>query len=401
MKTEARSRPPRRAVRGQIRSSRTPRSGRPRASLPWYLRKRIVFPCVFLASALAVAAFCWWHIPVTNTLTGEIENYGTRATRALHGIVNPKQSLDVAFSGRRQVSVLLVGLDHIPPTPGDPGIIRRCDSVMVTTTSFDTKQIRVVSIPRDGWVQHWQDGRNFGYERLGNTYSLGQERDLSDPLAGLNRTHESVSRLLGMPIDFYVIIEFEGLVELVDALGGLEVDVEMDMDRDDNAGNLHIHLKQGLQHLSGEQVMQYARYRDPKLADLGRMPRQQKVVRLLLQEIMQARHLTRLPELAGILYSAVTTNLTPDQLLALAQHIDEYSPDCIQTTTMASFYDMDPTMPEIQCPGVPEGEKVGAQCIYPRDARHARDFLQDLSVPAPEPEEPEPPAGDEPAPGTA
>ena len=56
---------------------------------------------------------------------------------------------------------------------------------------------------------------------------------------------------------------------------------------------------------------------------------------------------------------------------------------------MTSYYDSDPTMPEIQCPGVPAGTKVGAQCIYPRDARHSREFLRDLAAPEPEPE-PEP-----------
>jgi anionic cell wall polymer biosynthesis LytR-Cps2A-Psr (LCP) family protein len=188
---------------------------------------------------------------------------------------------------------------------------------------------------------------------------------------------------MGLPLDYYVIIEFEGLMQLVDALGGLRVDVEMDMDRDDNAGNLHIHLKKGMQLLSGREVVQYARYRDPKLADLGRMPRQQKVLRLLLQEMMKAEHRRKLPELARIMSESVRTNLALDQLVALAQHMDEYSPDCIQTKTLDSYYDSDPTMPEIQCQGVPEGQKVGAQRIYSRDTQAARQWLKDLAPPPP------------------
>jgi len=366
----------------------------PEFKTPWYLRKRIIFPLVFLLTLIGTVAWCWWNIPVTNPITGEQEILGHQITRGIKNITEPKKSLETSFPGQRQVSVLLVGLDHVPPTKGDPGILRRSDSVMLATTDFDTKQVRVISIPRDGWVEHIQDGRNFGYERLGITYSLGQERDLSDPLAGLNRTRESVAHLMGMDIDYYVVIEFEGLVKLVDELGGLEVDVEMDMDYDDNAGDLHVHFKKGLQHLNGEEVVQYARFRDKKLADLGRMPRQQKVVRLILQEMMKAGNLTKLDNMAAIMFESVKTNFTADQLLALAQHIDEYHPDAIKTMTLPSYYDRDPMM-EVQLPGIPEGESRGAQCIFRKDARAAKEYLYDLAPPPPpEPEVPEGETGD-------
>lgn len=374
-----------RAATPATRRLRRGKGGRSRRQPPWYLRKRVMFPLALITGIIVVAGYCWWHIPVTNRITGERENFGTLMLRAGHALVRPTVSLEEAFASKRQVNVLLVGLDHIPPSPGDPGILRRSDCVMVASTDFDTKQVRVISIPRDGWVQHWQNGRNFGYERLGNTYSLGQEHDLADPLSGISRTKESVEHLLGMPLDFYAVVEFDGLKQFVDRLGGLTVDVEMDMHRDDNAGNLHIHLQQGTQLLSGEEVVQYARYRDPKLADLGRMPRQQKVVRLLLQEVMKKENITKLPDLAVALYESVVTDFSLDQLIALAKHLDEYSPDSIETRTLTSYYDSDPTMPEIQCPGVPAGQKIGAQCIYPRDAREAREFLSDLAPPSPEP----------------
>jgi len=369
-----------------VQAARWRRRGRGKSTRrlpPWYLRKRVMFPLALVVGAVIVAGYCWWHIPVTNRITGERESMGTVMIRAGQALVRPRISLNEAFAGQRRQNVLLVGLDHIPPSPGDPGILRRSDCVMVASTDFDTKQVRLVSIPRDGWVQHWQDGRSFGYERLGNTYSLGQEHDLHNPLAGITRTKESVEHLLGLKLDHYVVVEFEGLERMVDKLGGLTVDVEMDMNRDDNAGNLHIHLRKGLQYLNGKQVVQYARYRDPKLADLGRMPRQQKVVRLLLQEMMKKENLTKLPDLAVTLYESVLTDFSLDQLIALAQHLDEYSPGAIESRTLVSYYDSDPAMPDIQCPGVPEGQKIGAQCIYPRDARATRDFLADLAPPPP------------------
>ncbi len=374
-------------ARGTVRGKAGGRTPLGKPHLAWYLRKRVVFPIAFISAVVFTAAYCWWHYPVVNQLTGEREKMGTHVIRTLDSMVNPKQSLSITFPGKQEINVLLVGLDHIPPSKIDPGIIRRSDAVMVATTSFDTKQIRVLSLPRDGWVQHWQAGRNHGYERLGNTFSLGQEEGIRQGLGnyagGIQRITESVSQLMGLPLDYYVIIEFEGLMQLVDALGGLRVDVEMDMDRDDNAGNLHIHLKKGMQLLNGREVVQYARYRDPKLADLGRMPRQQEVLRLLLQEMMKAEHRRKLPELARIMSETVRTNLALDQLVAVAQHIDEYSPDCIQTKTLDSYYDSDPMMPEIQCQGVPEGQKVGAQRIFARDIQAARGWLKDLAPPPP------------------
>ena len=108
-------------------------------------------------------------------------------------------------------------------------------------------------------------------------------------------------------------------------------------------------------------------------------PRQQKVVKLILQELMKAHNLTNLSDLADIMFESVKTNLTLDQLIALAQHMDEYAPDSIKSQTMTSYWDGEPTM-DIQLPGIPEGEKRGAQCIFKKDARAARSFLNRFST---------------------
>lgn len=370
-----------RAARGRSRSTHA------RRAQPWIMRRTVLFPLLFIAVALCTIAFCWWNIPVTNPLTGEKETYGTRVQRTVQNIVQPKQSLTTSFGGRRAVSILLVGLDHVPPTPGDPGIIRRADSVLATTTNFDTKQIRIVSIPRDGWVRHWRGGQRHGWEKLGHSYAFGQQSDLSDPLAGVHSTEQTTEHLLDMDLDFYVVIEFEGLVKLVDQFGGLTVDVEKDMKYTDRAGGLYIDLKKGEQHLTGEEVVQYARFRKDALGDIGRMARQQKVIKLILQEMMQAKNLTKLPQLAQLFQDSVKTNLSPDQLLALAQHMDEYSPDAIQTRTLQSYWNREPGH-EIELPGT-NNQSIQAQYIYSRDADKARNFLLDLEPPPPPEPEPE------------
>ena len=333
---------------------------------------------------LATIGCCWWNIKVTNPLTGETETYGTRFQRTVRNIVQPKQSLETSFNGEHQISVLLVGLDHIPATKKDPGIIRRSDSVLLAQTDFDTKQARILSIPRDGWVQHWRYGQAHGWEKLGHSYAYGQQAKPGDPLAGITCTRETVSHLLDLPVDFYVVIQFEGLVQVVDALGGLTVDVEKNMKYTDKAGGLYIDLKKGVQHLDGEQVVQYARFRHDALGDIARMGRQQKVIKGLLEELRKPENLPKLPHLVQLVQQCVVTNLSPDQLLALAQHLDEYAMDGIQTETLQSFWNREPGH-EIELPGA--GPGVDAQYIRPTDIAASREFLENLSPPPPpEPE---------------
>jgi len=351
---------------------------------PWYLRKRIMWPLAYLISASLIVAAFWWNIPVTNPLTGLRENYGARVQRLGHTLLTPTRSLSVAFSAHSQISVLLVGLDHVPEKHGEEPV-HRSDSLILATTDFTTKQVRLLSIPRDGWAMHYEGGTERGYDKLAHTYALG----------GIERTSETIEHLVGITPDFYVTVKFEGLAKLIDALGGLTVDVEKNMNYDDRRGNLHIHFKQGVQHLTGEEVVAYARFRHDTWGDIARMERQQKVMRLLLSELMSARNIPRLPALVHAMCECVETNLSPDQLLALAQHADEYSPAGIQTQTLMSYNNQEPGH-KIDLPGAPHS--VSAQAIIESDVEHARAFLLDLAPPPPEPQSAEAGAAEQAAP---
>jgi len=373
--------PPERTARSYYSTHRLRR----RKPKPLLQRRRLVYPLLFLGSILLTIVVMWWFSPVENQATGEREFRGTRLVRAVGNVLSPEQSLDASFGGKSQVTVLLVGLDHVPPTPKDPGIIRRSDSVLVARTDFDTKQVRVVSIPRDGWVEHWQDGRSHGYDKLGHTYAYGQETDLDDPTAGISRTRETVEHLLDIDIDYYVVIQFEGLVRLVNELGGLDVDVEKDMKYRDRAGGLNIDLKKGPQHLNGEQVVQYARFRKDALGDIGRMGRQQKVLRLVFDKITSTRNPAKLAALAKIVGETVKTNLTLDQLLALCQHADDFQGDGFKSETLPSYWNHEPGH-EIDLPGLTAGSFVDAQAVFKKDCLKAKEFLSDLAPPEPPPE---------------
>lgn len=357
---------------------------------PWYARKRVLFPLVFLLTMGATLGALAWHIPVVNPFTGEKENIGQQMTRVTENLLNPRYSLHNAFHAQRQISVLLVGLDHVPERKGEEDAIRRSDSVLLATTDFSTKQIRLLSIPRDGWCEQYGDSGALSWNKMAHSYANGQLQAPDDAYAGIKNTKDAVERLLGVGVDYFVVIQFEGLAQVIDALGGLEIDVEKRMNYDDRRGNLHIHFEKGLQHMTGEQVVQYARFRHDMLGDISRMARQQQVLKLVLEKAMDPRNVTRLPVLAKLLNECVVTNLSLDQLLALAQHIDEYAPTSIQTQTLQSYGPQDPQFPD-SLRGRTHGMAV--QAMLPEDVLAGRDFLLNLEPPPP-PEPEVPPAAE-------
>lgn len=343
---------------------------RPRRRKPWYARNRIMIPLTLLLSFLTGLAILLWNIPIVNELTGTSNTLGRQFVDAF----KQKHSLVEAFNGSHQIRVIFVGLDHVPER-GVEDPPHRSDSIMVAAVDFDTKQVRVVSVPRDSWVEHYLDGNNLGYDKLAHSYTKG----------GINQTTDTVQNLLGIqPIDYYVVIRFEGLAKVVDALGGLDVDVDHDMNYDDNHGNLHIHLKKGLQHLNGKEVVGFARFRHDTFGDITRMGRQQQVIKLMIEKIQRPENMMRLPYFAKTLSECVEKNFTLDQLMALAENAKDFPSANVQTMTLNSYGNQDPNF-KIVLPGCPRG--MAAQGIMPEDIDVARAFLENLEPPPPPPVE--------------
>jgi LCP family protein required for cell wall assembly len=331
-----------------------------------------------LLSFAGTAGWLWWVAPVENALRGQQEHRGASLERFVSNLIKPEQPLSASFNGKEQINVLLVGLDHIPGRRGERDF-RRSDSVLLASADFETRQIRIVSIPRDGWVKQKNKRGNIVHDKLAHSYVHGQEQDQNDPEAGVRNVSDAVARLLDVQPDYYVVIQFEGLAALVDALGGMEIDVEKRMYYRDRAGGLLIDFKKGPQHMTGEQVVQYARFRHDALGDIGRMERQQRVIKLVIEEIKKPQNLAKAPALISALHQAVVTNFTLDQLLAFVRKMDEYKADGIQTMTLQSYGNHEAGF---------ENLAVGAggmsvQVMTNKDIAEARQFLQDLSVPLP------------------
>jgi len=132
---------------------------------------------------------------------------------------------------------------------------------------------------------------------------------------------ETVEANLGIPIDYYVRLDFEGFKEIVDTLGGVTIDVEApirdDMFPDDNYGYRTLYIPAGRQEMDGEMLLQYVRTRHGG-NDFERMRRQQQALRALAHQALDLNLLPRLPALINTALDSISTDIQPLEILALA-----------------------------------------------------------------------------------
>jgi polyisoprenyl-teichoic acid--peptidoglycan teichoic acid transferase len=215
-------------------------------------------------------------------------------------------------------TVLVMGVDE---RPGDAG---RADTMMVLSWDPGSDRLAVLSIPRDLWVQI----PGYGYDKVSHSFPYGGEK-----LAVV-----TVQRLLGLSIDHYLVINFQGFRKIVDALGGVEIDVEKRLyyeDPYDVDGGLVIDLHPGLQRLDGKKALDYARFRMDEEGDLGRIRRQQLLVRELAREALRPANFARVPSLVRSLAGAVRTDLGVSDMVRIGMQARNALKSPVQTGSIA------------------------------------------------------------------
>jgi polyisoprenyl-teichoic acid--peptidoglycan teichoic acid transferase len=197
------------------------------------------------------------------------------------------------------------------------------DTVILAHLDVARRTATLVSIPRDTWLK--VPGEGFG--KINSAYAFG----------GAHATARVVSNLLGgVPIDAIVALQPEGAATIVDAMGGLDVNVDEDMNYDDNSGDLHIHLAKGEQHLTGSQVAGYVRFRHDLASDFGRVRRQQQVLKLMLDQLSEPQNWAKLPSMLQLARKQVRSTMSTAQLLALLTIYRNVPDDNIRSFTLPS-----------------------------------------------------------------
>lgn len=197
-------------------------------------------------------------------------------------------------------NILVLGVDK---RDGDVG---RSDTMFVVMLDPKSEHMSLLSIPRDTMVRI----PNNGWNKINHAYAYG----------GHKLSEQTVENFLGIKINNYVLIDIKGFVELVDALGGIDIDVENSMaysdPYDDGADGLVINLKKGRQHLTGQHAMEYVRYRDEE-GDIGRIQRQQKFIKAVYAKVLEPSTLLKLPAIIKSISKMVTTDLPVQDMLSV------------------------------------------------------------------------------------
>lgn len=203
----------------------------------------------------------------------------------------------------RRVNVLIIGVDVTLNNQRQVVNVARADTLMLI--SFDPQRNRIsgFSIPRDTRAAL----PGVGEQKINASFVHG----------GPALTVRTVQDLLGVPVHYYVKLGPNSFARIIDAIGGIEVDVERDMKYTDTWAGLYIDLKKGRQVLSGEQAMHYVRFRRDELGDIGRVARQQKLLLVLFDKLKSPSTVFSAPALLRAFVENTQTNLSMTELVTL------------------------------------------------------------------------------------
>ncbi|WP_103670360.1 LCP family protein [Pseudanabaena sp. BC1403] len=179
------------------------------------------------------------------------------------------------------------------------------DAMLLIRFEPATQKVSVLSIPRDTRV----DIQGVGKTKI----------NFANYAGGASLSAQTVSQVLGdIPIDRYIRFNVNGFGKLIDALGGVDVYVPKKMKYQDDSQHLYINLNAGQQKLNGSKAIQYMRYRHDDLGDIGRVQRQQAFFRAFIDQKLNPQAVTKFPEILTIVKDNIDTNLSVEEILALA-----------------------------------------------------------------------------------
>jgi polyisoprenyl-teichoic acid--peptidoglycan teichoic acid transferase len=304
-----------------------------RSGLPDWLRGSLTG--LYVALLLLVGLICFSFVRSIIMSNGQIINpfsptanptqpAGSTPTRKFHNV--PLQ-LPTAkpWNGVDRVTILVLGLDardigedcSAHPDPNAPA---RSDSMLLMSMDPITKTAGVLSIPRDLYVEI----PGFGFDRINTAYFDAMANRL--PGGGPALAMKTVENLIGMPIDYYAVIDFNAFASMVDEIGGVDINVAYDNMEITPCGQHVEKLFQGKNHLNGPEALAYARNRHASLtsnkdgSDFDRAARQQEVI-LAIRDRVIKNWITLLPKastLYNTLSAGIQSNLTFDQYFTLA-----------------------------------------------------------------------------------
>ena len=226
----------------------------------------------------------------------------------------------------KRINVLLLGIDDgdSEAAKSEP---KRTDAIVVLSFDPDEHKISMISIPRDTMVR--LPGHK-GYDKINAAYAYG----------GVAMAKQTVANLLRIPIHYYALVNWQGFIEVMNIIGGVDLYVDKDMHYEDPYANLVIDIKHGSQHLDGKRSGQYVRFRSDELGDIGRVQRQQKFLKALGLQMFSVENITKIPSIISTIQKYVETDMTTVTTLKAVRSYNILSDNKIRSGMLyGNFYD--------------------------------------------------------------
>jgi len=231
------------------------------------------------------------------------------------------QAEDGLMTAKDKSTIMIMGVDTREDDVG------RSDTLMLATIDPKKDQAALLSIPRDTRVKI----KGHGFDKINAAYAFGSAK--GGVLGGEKLAQDTVENFLGVNVDHYIVINTHAFQKIIDALGGIDINVEKRMyyeDPWDDDGGLLIDLQPGMQHMDGKTAVTYVRYRDEE-GDIGRIKRQQKFVAACMDKLTSPSIIPKLPAVISEVVSSVKTDLSVRQLLEFAGTLKESRKNGLKT----------------------------------------------------------------------
>lgn len=230
------------------------------------------------------------------------------------------------------------------------------DTIMLAGFNPETNQAFILSIPRDTFVGS-NEATAGGFDKINALYQKSPQK-----------TVEAVENLTGINIDYYITVKTSALIEIVDAIGGVDFDVPINMDYDDDTQDLHIHLKAGQQKINGEKAEQLVRFRHNNNGttysaeygdnDEGRMKTQREFLKAIATQVVQWNNIDKVKEITNAIFKNLKTDITLSKILGYVPYATSFDVNNLE---------MD------QLPGTPE--KINELWFYKADTSETSELI--------------------------
>ena len=272
--------------------------------------KAAIVICVILVLIFgAVAAYMIWEKPPERQGGGLVDPTAPSVSPdgdvGVSPSVQPTEDPDAgapASLNENMYTFLVVGLDKVG---------YNTDTMMIGRMDTKTHEINVVSIPRDTMVNV-----SWSVKKVNTLYAAG----INSGGNGIDRLMDGLKDILGFQIDCYAVVDLNAFVQLVDAIGGVDYNVPVDMNYYDPSQDLYISIPAGEQHLDGEEALKVVRFRSGyATADIGRIGTQQDFLKSVASQMLTLGNIPNLPTFIDIFVNNVDTNLSAENIAFFAR----------------------------------------------------------------------------------